>query len=368
MAKPKGRTIDYDRARTLLDTNFVQAESDLLLQSPPSAHEVIRGVCEVLFESPTQAYREVLLGCIVARIQDKSINIRQPYVRQGPNAFNGRTLDEKVINPFLQEKRIPCSRGPYLSVFRRSVQFDEETRTGVRDKTGYDAFLVGITYIERISQDSELLSILRYILYKFAELREKATIPVSRLQRISLEQYDKLISSLLDTQSGGRFPVILVVATFRAIKEFFDMDWDILYQGINVADAAIGAGGDITILGETGQTLMAVEVTERPVDGSRVVAIFRTKIAPTGIADYLFFVKDSQSISREAREQAHRCFSQGHEVNFVEIKNWIVILLATMGKQGRDIFNRVLLELLDVPEIPKSLKVRWNELIDEITM
>lgn len=189
--------IDYDRARELLKNTFVQAETDLLLQSPPSVSQLIRNVCEVLFESPTQAYREVLLGCLIARIQDKSINIRQPYVKQGPNAFNGRTLDEKAINPFLQEKRIPCSRGPYLSVFRRSVQFNEETRAGVRDKIGYGALLDGITYLEFTSQDSELLNVLRYLLYKFAEIREKATIQLSRLQRISLEQYDRLISSLL---------------------------------------------------------------------------------------------------------------------------------------------------------------------------
>lgn len=351
--------IDYDSARQLLETIFAQAENDLLSGHLPELGDQIIGSFDILFQSRTQAYREVLLGCTVARLQDKNISIRQPYVVQGPNAFSGRSLDERVINPFLHEKRIPSSRGPYLSVFRRSVQFQADIRGGLRDQVGYDAFLSLLAYLESLSQDTELLPFLQYLLYKFAELREASEIPISRLQRISLEQYDALISGLLATPSGGRFPVILVVATFNTIKEFFNLDWNITWQGINVADTASGAGGDITI-GTGDQVIMAVEVTERPVDRSRVVATFNTKIAPAGIEDYLFFVRSAE-VSPEARLQARQYFAQGHEVNFVEIKNWILMSLATMGSKGRDTFNRELIKLLEEPDVPRTLKVSWNE-------
>ena len=301
------------------------------------------------------------MGCAIARIQDKSINIRQPYIGHGANSFNGRTLDERVINPFLHEKRIPSSCGPYLSVFRRSVQFDENTRSGVRDQRGYDAFLLLIGHLEAFLQDEDLLPFLRYFLYKFAQLRESSEIPISRLQRISLEQYDNLISGLLSTPSGGRFPVILIISTFTAIKEFFNLDWDISWQGINVADTASGVGGDITI-GHSGVILMSVEVTERPVDRSRVVATFNTKIAPAGIEDYIFFTRSAE-VAPEASQQARQYFAQGHEVNFVEIKNWVLMSLATIGRQGRDAFNRQLVSLLEEPDIPSALKVSWNEQI-----
>jgi len=332
--------------------------------SPPIADERLRVACDQLFQSGTQAYREVLLGCTVVRIQDKKVNIRQPYVEQGRNAFSGRSLDERVINPFLHEKRIPSSRGPYLSVFRRSVQFDQSIRAGLRDKTAYDSFLAVIGYLESTSRKGELLKILQYLLYRFAELREQATIPLSRLQRMSLVQYDGLISELLGTPSGGRFPVLLVAATFGAIKEFFGLDWQVVCQGINVADAASGAGGDIMITG-AGQILMAAEVTERPVDKSRVVATFNTKIAPTGIEDYLFFVSLSK-VAPEAKRQAHQYFAQGHEVNFLEIKDWILMSLATMGARGRATFNRILIDLLDGSDMPRTLKVAWNKQVTKI--
>ncbi|MGH9359175.1 MAG: hypothetical protein ACRD1O_08375 [Terriglobia bacterium] len=55
-----------------------------------------------------------------------------------------------------------------------------------------------------------------------------------------------------------------------------------------------------------------------------------------------------------------------HEVNFIEIKNWILMCLATMGRRGRDIFTRRLLGLVDDPEMPRSVKVGWNRQIEKL--
>jgi hypothetical protein len=270
-------------------------------------------------------------------------------------------LDERVVNPFLQESRIPASRGPYLNVFRRSVRFDENTRTGVKHKSGYDAFLELVSYLEATEDDADLLAFFRYLLYKFAALREAHAVPLSRLNQISLEQYGEFISGLLTVPSGGRLPVLLVVATFRSIKEFFNLDWEIESQGINVADAAAGVGGDITI-SMAGQVLLSAEVTERDIDRNRVAATFNTKIAPNAIDDYLFFVRLA-GVDPSARILARQYFTQGHEVNFLEIKEWILMSLATMGRRGRHRFNKILVELLDSPEIPRNVKVGWNNQI-----
>ncbi|MCL4534390.1 MAG: hypothetical protein M1370_04430 [Bacteroidetes bacterium] len=356
--------VDYNAARHLLEKIFTCAELDLLEGSAPPIGEHIRAACDTLFNSRTQAYREVLLGCVIARIQDRTINVRQPYVDQGPHSFSGRSLDERSINPFLQERRIPSSKGPYLSVFRRSVQFDPGTRAGLRDKPGYDALLSVISQLERTTSESDLAALLHYLLYRFAQLREAANVSLSRLHRISLEQYDRLISGLLATRSGGRFPVLVVVATFTAISEFFELDWDISWQTINAADAPSGASGDITI-SSGGTILLAAEVTERSIDRSRVITTFNTKISPAGIEEYLFFTRPS-SVQAEARQQAQQYFAQGHEVNFVETKNWILMSLATMGRKGRDSFNKALLKLIDSPDIPRTLKVAWNGQITAI--
>ncbi len=320
----------------------------------------------VIFDSKTNAYRETLLGCALAHLQDREINIRLPYVNQGPNAFNGRTLDEQVVNPFLQRNRIPCSKGPYLAKFRRSVSFDNSTRAGSRDKKGYDAFLKLIAFLEGTADEAEIRSFISYLLFRFAKLREAAEISLARLQRISLEQYGGLIASLLNTPSGGRIPVILVVAAFRTIKDYFGLDWVIEVQGINVADGPTGAGGDITIRkGE--RIVLAIEVTERPLDRARVVATFNTKIAPNGIEDYLFFVR-TDSVEAGTNQQARQYFAQGHEVNFLDVREWVLMGLATMGRRGRELFNGHLLSLLDDQAVPRTVKVAWNDQIAALTV
>ncbi len=357
--------IDYQGARKLLEDNFPAAETRMLDKTPPETPEALKLACDAVFNSPTQAYREALLGCLVARIQDKTINIRQPYARQGPNAFSGRGLDEKVVNRFLYDERIPCSRGPYLSVFRRSVEFNLPTREGLRYQEDYDSLLEAIKHIEETAEDSELLKFLNYVLYKFAELREQANVPLSKIHRISLEQFDDLISGLLDTPSGGRLPVLLVVAAFTTIKSYFELDWEVSWQGINVSDTAAGAGGDITVISR-GETLMTAEVTERPVDATRVIATFNTKISLHGIEDYLFFVSP-EAVGPDAKRQARQYFAQGHEVNFVIIKEWLLMLLAMIGRRGRGIFNETLLRLLESEDTPASLRVGWNQQIERIT-
>ena len=357
--------VDYDKARSILEETFAGAEADLLQGKPqPPADADYQLWCDVLFRARSQSYREALLGCASAHIQDLSINIRLPYVDQGPDSISLRSFDEQVVNPFLHDKRIPCSKGPYLAMFRRGWQFTEGYRAAVRDPMANRAFLDCIGRLESLSTRPKLMAFLKYLLNRFCELRESATVALARIRRLTVRQYDALISGLLSVPSGGRLPVLLVLATLETLKGIFGLAWEIEHQGINVADVASGAGGDITVKCN-GKTLMAVEITERIVDRARLVSTFNTKIAPAGIVDYLFFTK-SANPDPEAAKLADQYFAQGHEINFLEIKNWILAILATIGASGRELFNANLLRQLDNQEMPKAIKVAWNEQISAL--
>lgn len=354
--------LDYDRAALLLKELFAEAEQHFQNKTVPPIDVEIAKTADTIFASATQAYREVLLGCGLARMLDPSINIRRPYVGQGDDAFNGRTLDERVINPFLHDRMIPCSKAPYLSAFRRNVQFDPETAKGLRDKEGYTALL---NYIAVLEKANPVLArnLVVYLLYRFVILRDAANIPLSRIHRLSLEQYDALIGRLLQAQSGGLIPVLLTVAMLQTIKACFGLTWKIVWQGINVADKASGAGGDITVT-QDGNTVLAIEVTERPIEKARVVSTFSTKIVRAGIADYLFVYARS-SPTDEAREAARTYFSQGHEINFLQVQEWIVNNLGTIGGRCRAIFTQEILNMLDSKEVPAAVKVTWNDVLRE---
>ena len=356
--------LDFDRASRILSEEFRRAETLSVSGDSPECEASWSPHFEVIFRTRVQAYREVLLGCTLARLLDRTIDVRLPYANQGDQAYNGRTLDERVVNPFLQANRVPSSKGPFLNVFRRSVKFDLPTREGLRDKKGYDAFLALISVIEQSASEEQTRLFLSCLLHRFAKLRESADIPLTKVQRLSLEQFRKLADSLLVTPSGGRFPVLLVVATLRTINEFFDAGWEIAYQGINVADSQTGAGGDVTV-SKNGAIVFAAEITERPLHEDRLVQTFNSKIGPNAIGDYLFFVR-LEALAAEAREKARQFFAQGHEVNFLSISEWLPMVLATVGAPGRALFLKILIGLMADSSVPSSMKVAWNHSVSAL--
>lgn len=351
--------LDYPSCRGLLDRRFAAVVTD----AARGRELAVPAEVERLFESPTQAYREVLLGVVLARWADRRIDITKPYAKQGADAFNGRSLDEEVVNPFLHDNRIPSSRGPFLGVFRRSVRYTPATREGLRDKEGYDALLRLIERLQAMEDEAEIVDLLDRVLGRFYALREEAQVSISRLQRISLEQAKALTTGLLAVPSGGRFPVMVVEATLTAINQRFELGWMIEVQGINVADAVGHAGGDIQVSLD-GETVFAAEVTERPIGVDRVVATFQAKVAPNAIGDYLFLTTDG--VDDQAKAQARAYFALGHEVNFINIADWVGHTLASLGPEGRMAFFGTMVELLDRDQTPVALKTAWNSEIDNL--
>jgi hypothetical protein len=61
-----------------------------------------------------------------------------------------------------------------------------------------------------------------------------------------------------------------------------------------------------------------------------------------------------------------RYFAQGHDVNFLQIKEWVLNLLATIGSGCRQIFFNELVSLVNQPSVSSAIKVKWNDLIKKV--
>jgi len=366
MPKKKGIEIDLERAKSELGRVFALAENDHRDNNPPVISEDIRKVADKIFDSETQSLRETLLGCAIARLLDQNIDITLPYSGHGNKAFNGRTLDERIINPFLKAQQIPSSKGPYLATFRRSVKLDLETAEGIRDKEAYSAMLEYLSLLTSAKTKDQIEHLVRYLLYRFVLLREKSKVILARINRLSLQQLDSLITTLLGSKSGGRFPVLLSTAMLHTLKIRFDLKWSINMQGINASDAASKAGGDIDVIDDSTKKLVfSVEITERVIDKSRVVSTFTSKISPQGIEDYIFFYSANLP-EKEAFDVSKQYFAQGHDINFLKVDEWIKNCLGTIGPLGRTTFIKEFVDLLDQQDIPADMKMQWNSLIGNL--
>jgi hypothetical protein len=91
------RPIRYDATAALLAEVFAKAEADFAVGVAPVVPGELVAATERLMSSATQAYREVLIGCALARLVDRGIDVRLPYVNQGDPAF-------KVTSPITDER------------------------------------------------------------------------------------------------------------------------------------------------------------------------------------------------------------------------------------------------------------------------
>jgi SacI restriction endonuclease len=355
------RLVDAGLARDLLERSFSQASSNdpPISAISPSVEEALAK----LFSSGTQAYREALVGCCLARIIVPDVDVRYPYVHQAETAFSGRTLDERVVNPFLRTQQIPSSKSPYLSALRRGVNFAAPEAAGQSDKGAFRALHEIVSYIA-VAPNDEVEAVLVLTLRQFIALRDRSRVPLARVRRLSLDQHLALASMLLKLKSGGRVPVFLCVAALRATSGRYALGWTVDFQGINVADAATGAGGDVTV-SKSGDPVVSIEITEREIDEHRVASTFASKIATNSIEDYLF-VHSAASPTLAARKLARDYFAQGHDVNFVSISEWLGGVLILLGATGRSQFTHEIVLLLDERDVPSSLKVSWNDCVGKL--
>ena len=346
-------------ALTVLEEIFPLAEDDYRDNATTDISAAAITAIERLFASVTQAYREALVGCAVARILDQGIDIRFPATEHGEHSFSGRSLADNVITPFLRSRAIPISASPYLSSLRGGAKFIEGGAPRIqRDKEGFSALVAAVDALRTLNED-EAMNYLRYLLRSFIQLRETGNIVLKRIAKPNLEQLSELIAGLLTVRSGGRISAFLAVAMFQTLSETHHLGWDVEFQGINVADRASGAVGDITIRKE-GAIILGIEVTERPVDQGRVTLVFDQKVSPSGLEDYLFITTAQPDAS--ARAAARSYTAVGHEMNFVPLAPWLVHNLSTVGPGGRALFQAKMIEL--VQSAPSEIKVGWNKQMD----
>lgn len=357
----RGRPVDQRVAKSLLDELFELAEADYRDRAPTDIPAHAIQATDRLFLSATQAYRDSLPSCVLARIVDPLIDIRLPATAYGENAFSGRSLSENVVTPFLRSKSIPTSATPFLSAVRGGARFMVGGEPRIqRDKAGFTALAEVIDYVRGLDADSAK-NYLRFLLRCFISLREARAIPLKQIARPNLEQLARLIDELLAIRSRGAIPHSLAIALFQTINDCHRLQWEVEFQGINVSDRASGAVGDITIR-HGGAVILGVEVTERPINGGRVRFVFDEKVSPFNLNDYLFV--STTSPDDTARKTARSYTAVGHEMNFVDLKHWLINNLATIGPECRATFQTRLISLLSGPTTPAEIKVAWNSAMD----
>ena len=356
----KGIRLDLDRCAQLLHKVWQEACADPHHVAVPELREAL----ETLQRSRSGSIREALLGCALAGCVHPEVDLRRPYLNLGERAFSGRTLDERVVNPFLQAEDVPCTKGPYLAMFRRQAVFDTSYLNKARDKAAMRAFLQCLDELER-ADAARRRAILVDVARMFVRLRDESNIRLLQLPRPSASTLARLMHEMLGQRSGGRVALWGVAAAWQAMADAFGLGWDVRVQGINVADVPSGAVADVEVRTRDEELVMALEVTERCVDAERLRATFRSKIAPNGLRDYLFLHGGGEPDGK-VLELLERMLVQGHAVEMHDLMDWLHACWVSIGGKGRERFVHHFCAYLADRDTPSTLKIAWNRAVERL--
>ncbi len=267
-----------------------------------------------------------LLACLLAKVHNPGIDIREPYTEIGSDSsYSGRTYDERYITEFVLKNRLPCNpTTAFLTpAFRnRNIRLTSEVNLVGRPPAVYAAFLQLLTdvYQNTVTAEDLLVETIRnLILYRderekrINELREGLKTE-GDASLLSSEGIVALIEQHLKFHRHGvrgssRLPVLVVAAAYQAASSKLG-EQVLPLESHNAADLQTGSLGDleITLLSEDRVVTSYEMKTRRITKGDIDLAV--QKIAQTGKHpdNYIFITTDA--IDPDVQEHANEQFAE----------------------------------------------------------
>ena len=236
----------FERVSRNIDVPFV-TNSDIATRIEDVARSVVNRACV-----------RVLLACSLAKIHNPLLDIRKPYTEIGaPDAYAGRTYDERYVGAFIIEHKLPCnSTTAWLTpAFRnRNIILTPDTNLVGRPPHIYKATLQLLTdvYEGRIIAEDLLAETLRRLIIIRDEQNLRLNTWLATLQAtaetmpLSSEDILTLVEQHLKSPNSSRLPVLVVAAAYETVKDLLG-ERALPLEGHNSADKQTQSLGDIQI-------------------------------------------------------------------------------------------------------------------------
>lgn len=361
----------YLKAEKLLKANKGKVLlSKKINDSERESLDIILEYCE-----QRKAVLTVLITSLCHKIIDPKQDIRL-HQSNLKNGYSGRTLDTRVITPFMKEKRFPAmvESGWLTRSFEQNSPYDLKYRGKVSPPKLKQAFLGAVDYIEKHHASAE-----NYLIYLFQNLillRENNAVEITRIENKSLfsikqiiqmleEHFDK--SSIVGT---SRLPVLAIYSVYECmileVKRFEAKK--LLPLGSHTsADYRSGDIGDIEIVDEEEIPFEGVEIKYgKPITAQMVIDAYdKFKKYPT---NRYYLLSTAQSGEEELKKITMEIEKISEEHGCQVIVNGIFDTLKYYLRllENADQFLRKYGDNLSKDMVIKAEQKRlWNEIIQK---
>jgi len=322
-----------------------------------------------------KAVLTVLITSLCHKIIDPKQDIRL-HQSNLKNGYSGRTLDTRVITPFMKEKRFPAmvESGWLTRSFEQNSPYDLKYRGKVTPPKLKQAFLVAVDYIEKHHASAE-----NYLIYLFQNLillRENNTVEITRIEdksQFSIKQIIQMLEEHFDKSSivgTARLPVLAIYSVYECmileVKRFEGKK--LLPLGSHTsADYRSGDIGDVEVVDEEEIPFEGVEIKYgKPITAQMVIDAYdkfkkyptnRYYLLSTALSDEEELKKNTMEIEKISEEHGCQVIVNGI---FDTLKYYLRLL------ENADQFLSKYGDNLSKDMVIKAEQKRlWNEIIQK---
>lgn len=334
--------MNSNHARKWLDAAWSEA---LEAEDKNSDPEVDR-----LVNSKVVSIRYALLTQLLGKIADPNRGLM--FLQLGdeePGAWDARSFSAAVIVPWVAANNdvIGTTGDPYVNNPLRRPRL-ERNAPNRRYQEEWNALHDFLSPLDSASQEDLIAAFRRClasIVRRMAGQSFKYQIPA----RVSLPAVLNTLEAFLNEPSGGYRALAVTTAMMTVFGESFSLFAQVESQGLNEADAASGAPGDIMCYNEKDGMVLAVEVKDRELTLADVRASTRkAREANAALASLLFATPGVRNQDSSAiHESTKSAWASGLNVYQADIIELVASAFVLLGEAWRPALLRQIGDELD---------------------
>jgi len=274
----------------------------------------------------------LLLACALAKTHRPDVDIRKPYTEiGGPDAFSGRTYDERYIGPFVLEHSLPCNPTTAFltpALRNRNVTLTPDLNLVGRPPRVYHETLQLLSDVQTglVAAEDVLSETIRLLVILRDQQRLRMETLLAQLQTsdesapLSAEGIVTLVQQHLASPHASRLPVLVVAAAYQVAAANLG-EQALPLHSHNAADRQTGALGDVEIALVADPGIITTyemkdkRVTQTDIDNALAKVVAFEQRHRRRIDNYVFIT--TETIDRDVQDYARHLYERTGGIEFV---------------------------------------------------
>lgn len=270
----------------------------------------------------------LLMACLLAKLHRPEVDVRKPYTEIGdPDAFSGRTYDERYITAFINEHNLPCNNTTAFltpALRNRNVTLTKNLNLVGKPPQLYQFVLELLDDVSnnQVTPNDLLAETIRWLIIDRNEKQLRLETLLQELKTtegalpLPSEDIVNLIEKHLSLKGTSRLPVLIVAAAYQSAQEYLG-ERVLALQPHTAADFQTGALGDVEItLSGDNKVITSYEMKNKRVTNEDIDRALQ-KLATTGrrIDNYIFVT--TEIIDQQVQDYARTLYQETGGTEFV---------------------------------------------------